>query len=574
MMAAASFLLRRGRVFCFRCRFPTDLACRCGRVEVVRSLRTSDPRIARLRAATLAATIAQLWSAARMTPTEALGPLIDEWFRAALEREYLPLGSGAFAGEFLAPDTSPDERRAVSFELFGNAAESALDILKKQFDKQDYSAARPIARELTFKLGSPVDEAGRDFAAMCKTIMEKLGDIEGAKIRWARGEPEFLPTVAAVSGAESPPIGATTMPTPLSGTLTIAEAINGFIKSLSDAQPPPTAKQKGQYRSQLGVLESFFGAEKLLCAVTKQQAGDMFDVLSALPARASTHPDLIGLSISDASAKAQQLGLERMDRQTLNNYMSAIRALFGYQVPRGEAELNPFIGMQATIKKSHKVDHDFTAEEMDTIFSSPAFCGCRGATRPFGNGTVLLNDWRFWAPLIALFTGARVGEIAQLSTSNLLEKEGLWIFTFTDDDGKRLKTAASFRSVPVHDELIRLGLLRLHASRATHGHKSLLGVTIPKNGNAGAQPGNWFREKLLPQVFGQKRPRVGMHSFRHSFISGAREASIDKETRDRITGHQQQSVSSSYGKFPLAVLKQAIDKIAVPPAVLLIPPRT
>ena len=36
------------------------------------------------------------------------------------------------------------------------------------------------------------------------------------------------------------------------------------------------------------------------------------------------------------------------------------------------------------------------------------------------------DDWRYWIPLVCLFTGARLGEIAQLRTEDVRRERGIW----------------------------------------------------------------------------------------------------------------------------------------------------
>ena len=62
----------------------------------------------------------------------------------------------------------------------------------------------------------------------------------------------------------------------------------------------------------------------------------------------------------------------------------------------------------------------------------------------------------YWAPLIALFTGARMSEILQLENQDIKKTKGEWVMRFDDmtpgskDDQKRLKQKASRREVPIH----------------------------------------------------------------------------------------------------------------------------
>jgi integrase len=57
-------------------------------------------------------------------------------------------------------------------------------------------------------------------------------------------------------------------------------------------------------------------------------------------------------------------------------------------------------------------------------------------------------DAGYWIPLLALFTGARMGELCQLQPTDIREEDGLWGIDINDDKGKSVKTSASVRWVP------------------------------------------------------------------------------------------------------------------------------
>jgi integrase len=103
----------------------------------------------------------------------------------------------------------------------------------------------------------------------------------------------------------------------------------------------------------------------------------------------------------------------------------------------------------------------FSAPELKRLFASPVFVA---GERPVGGR----GEAAFWFPLIALFSGARRTEIAQLKVGAVRQGEqGIWYFDFTNEgEDQSLKNALSARSVPVHSELIRLGVLELLRARA------------------------------------------------------------------------------------------------------------
>ena len=65
----------------------------------------------------------------------------------------------------------------------------------------------------------------------------------------------------------------------------------------------------------------------------------------------------------------------------------------------------------------------FTVDQLQVLFDSPVFTA--GARAIGGRG-----DRAFWAPLIALYTGARLNEIVSLRTNGIHNVEGASVFRF------------------------------------------------------------------------------------------------------------------------------------------------
>ena len=93
----------------------------------------------------------------------------------------------------------------------------------------------------------------------------------------------------------------------------------------------------------------------------------------------------------------------------------------------------------------------FTPEQIIQIFESEFHMQCAGSGAvPYQFDTK--GGWRFWLPLICLFTGMRPNEVCQLRTQDVRSTtNGTWYFdvTTTTDEGddktvsrKTLKTAA------------------------------------------------------------------------------------------------------------------------------------
>jgi integrase len=80
-------------------------------------------------------------------------------------------------------------------------------------------------------------------------------------------------------------------------------------------------------------------------------------------------------------------------------------------------------------------------------------------------------------------------------------------------------------------------------------------------GTATKRLGKWVRQKvgIIDRRFDPN------HSWRHRFVSECREAGVDRETQDALTGHSDGTVSRNYGEFYIrTVFYPAIAKLVSP----------
>lgn len=76
----------------------------------------------------------------------------------------------------------------------------------------------------------------------------------------------------------------------------------------------------------------------------------------------------------------------------------------------------------------------------------------------------------YWAPLIALFTGARMTEIVQLESTDIKKLDKVDVISFNGQSStgatKRVKAAGSYRDTPIHPQLVSLGFLEFVATKS------------------------------------------------------------------------------------------------------------
>ena len=157
--------------------------------------------------------------------------------------------------------------------------------------------------------------------------------------------------------------------------------------------------------------------------------------------------------------------LPPVSASTINKAMNLLSAIVAHAMREGRLDklpnyANPFHGVNL-ITDEREAEHRefFDASDLRAIFGTKVYS--RG-DRPKGG----CGEAAFWLPVIALLSGARQAELAQLRIEDLAQDDetGIWYFNIGTDGGRAIKTASSRRRVPVHPHLVRIGLLRYRQS--------------------------------------------------------------------------------------------------------------
>lgn len=185
---------------------------------------------------------------------------------------------------------------------------------------------------------------------------------------------------------------------------------------------------------------------------------------------------LLRYPVSGRNARVQGMSIRRVIEREWTHTISpvTVEKLLGFVskgfqlgVSEGWCEQNPregiLVGQSPTAVHTERAD--FRPHQLRTLFGSPLFTSCRSARFVAERGDVEVRDFRYWLPWVALYTGARLGELCQLEKGDLRTQEGTWYLEITDVSGtkggaKSLKTKHSRRVVPVHQRLLDLGFLQ------------------------------------------------------------------------------------------------------------------
>ena len=187
---------------------------------------------------------------------------------------------------------------------------------------------------------------------------------------------------------------------------------------------------------------------------------------------------------------------------------------------------NPWRGLDI---KAHTESprQPWSEESLTKLFSHPIWSGGLIPKDTKAGGSAA-----YWIPLLALYSGARCSELCQLRTDDIKKESGVWVMQIHDGDTtQRIKTNAARRSIPLHDELIRLGFVQ-YCESMTPGS---LWPNLPKReGKAGG---------YFSQFFGGLRAELGIpasmsfHSFRHSVRTNLVCAGVAESVVDKLLGH-------------------------------------
>lgn len=271
-------------------------------------------------------------------------------------------------------------------------------------------------------------------------------------------------------------------------------------------------------------------------------------IVQRLPANLNKLPKYRGLSIDAVLA----LGGPPAAVNTVAKQLNRVSALFNWACKHGYIEINPAAGMKIRNPMRASEEREaFTTSDLQKIFESPEYCNAHRG-----------EPYMFWMPLLALYTGARQTELAQLQLSDFVAVDGVHCLNINGDgEGKRLKTKAAKRMIPLHLELLRLGLVTHVTTLRQKGESRLFPELQPRRDGYGQTVSKWFRRFRIR--CGITDRRKVFHSFRHTVIDALKQAGFPKEQIASLVGHDDDSVTfGRYGKpFEVQTMNRLVQAL-------------
>lgn len=229
-----------------------------------------------------------------------------------------------------------------------------------------------------------------------------------------------------------------------------------------------------------------------------------------------------------------------------NSDLVALKVVFGWAKDNRKLAANPAadVRMKAP-KQTRERQKRFTIEEAASILTAAAAHKGSKAENPMTCAA------KRWVPWLCAYTGARVGEMAQLRKSDFHKHDGHWFVSITPEAGT-VKTK-EVREVPLHEHLIERGFLDF-VKRSADGYLFLSAKSEGEFRGRWRTIKNRVREFVRPHV---KDTRVAPnHGWRHTFKSIAHAAGITDTTADAICGHAPRTTGDYYRQVsPEAMIK-------------------
>ncbi len=331
--------------------------------------------------------------------------------------------------------------------------------------------------------------------------------------------------------------------------------------SEGDYRPDPNADRfpaldltpkrgNGEELGKFGLLQVFedYVAER-------QQAASTYKKWRGLIAKVAAEvPDIRDLTsdwVVDWKDRLLRTGLSAV--YVRDSHLASLRATCEWAKGNRRITINPLDGITVLApQKTTTRQKWFTAQEAaiilkGTLVAPPSRCRqeMKAAYR--------------WIPWLCAYTGARVGEIAQLRKEDIQTHDGYMLIWITPEAGSTKNRNPRF--VAVHPHLIDQGFLTFIEKRKSG--PIFYNPSLHRGGKAGNAQYNKVSERLAAWVrkLGVDDPRIRPnHAWRHLFKTEARGVFMDVGARDYMQGHVPVTEGERYGGYKPHVLAFEMTK--------------
>jgi len=326
----------------------------------------------------------------------------------------------------------------------------------------------------------------------------------------------------------------------------VPSSISGLSRNLLTTRrskkrwTPKTAKQMG---STAELLIRVVGHDDFT-RLRQQDFAIYRDVLEKLPVTYGKSSKDRGKPLPQVLAEAENLAANQKGREpgTINRHFNHLNALLKFAAGYGLKCAEP-------IDLSHFYEPDperardqrpaMVLDDIIAILKSSVWRGGLGEDARLIPGNVVVHDALYWVPLIAIDSLMRREEACGLMIADVHFDTPIPYFDVMPNKYRRLKNSQSKRKVPVHPELLRLGLRKYVEAVQALGYDLLFPELLAASGTSPL--GEQFHDLWSP-LLKQQLPQAAevgkvFHSVRHWGNQALSDRKVMLEWRRDIMGH-------------------------------------
>jgi integrase len=315
------------------------------------------------------------------------------------------------------------------------------------------------------------------------------------------------------------------------------ELIDEFCAALQKEKPANEETQR-RYREYLATILRLTGSRDIV-EYSHKDLADLKMRLCRWPSNSNKVSEFQGKTTEEIL----RMKVEKpLDKRTVDSkYMAKIIAVFQYAFRHGKIDRDITRNLVSTLtvaEKRARKRKAYDPADLQKIFAQLPFHAERA--------------YLAWVPLIAVFSGARAGEICRLQVADINITNDIPFMWLTEEDEqgnivRNARNEASRRLVPLHPVLVEMGFPQFVALRKSQG-KGALFERRRKGGNESESLSGQYYEQSF-EVFNRKfithDQRKVFLSFRYNVHHELERKKVAPETIYSITGH-----AAQYENYP------------------------
>jgi integrase len=228
------------------------------------------------------------------------------------------------------------------------------------------------------------------------------------------------------------------------------------------------------------------------------------------------------ISVADVRKMAENI--KDKDVSTQRDYLNLAKSVFRYALDNEFVNKNPVLTGMIPPKK-------LNTREQKLPFDDPG-----DLSKIFGRGW---PEWtagqpaRYWLPVLALYTGCRLEELASLYTEHVHKVDGIICIEINDDYDRKVKNLNAIRTVPLHP-VVAEGFAAYVAGAKLNG-----GRVFPELRMVNYKYGHEFSKRFsyyLRKKVEITDPKKVFHSFRHNVSDHLYKKLVTESLIEELTG--------------------------------------